>query len=394
MSRQLVIIDPAFQGTGGHHLSTNTMLAQRAVASGLKVVVVASEHCAPEALADAGATILPLLRHGIYHQHSDGDERNLAALNEAATTDLLSVPEELFGEETFVLVHTTNETNVLAVAESLTSWNSRFGAQGALILMFPVGVSPEGDVYDSTVRDVHAKALHQLSTVGKVRVYGIGESIAAAANELGSLRVEVVAPPIDRPDDGVLSQNPTRILLYMGDSRNDKGFHLVPETLRLLVERGVESQIVVQLSTVHPVLHAAYADQVREIASQHRNVEVIEGRISPERYRSLWATAKLACMFYDPRRYQHQTSNVCWESMAYGVPAVVGPNLWHGSELRRYGFEFIESETTWPNDQAAAIEIALARNDQLLVRARADRQQFLSSTNTDGLYEPVRTWND
>lgn len=391
-SKRLVVIDPGFQGTGGHHLSTNGMIASRASEAGLECVVVANARCGTEALAPFYADVLPALSHGIYHQRQTLDVDELRGLNQRAAADLVTIPESMFDADTHVLVHTVSSANILAIAEFLASCVREHGCSATLGLMFPPGVSAAGEVLDMPEESIYRKALAVVEETDDLTAFGIGASIAEAASCLVSSPIESLAPPVSRPTEAQLDKARSKILLYVGDSRNDKGFYLIPETLRMLLERGVKRPIVVQLSTIHPVMHGSLADRIRELAVRYPNVELCEGRASNDLYKAWWSSAALACMFYDQRQYGHQTSNLCWEAMSYGVPAVVSPGLWHATELRRYGFHFVEATGQWPSDCADAVVSALANLAALAHSARAHRLEFLEQSSELGVFEPVDRW--
>ena len=380
---RLVIVDPTFQGAGGHHLSTNLLLAEAAAAADLSTVLVCHRNFESTDFQHLDVEVLPMLHHDIYHQYESGDSLALSRLNAAAYEGFSQIPSDVLSGAS-IFLHTTNETEIQGfsrfVLDRLTAGQN---ARWTIGIMYPPGVG-RGEVFDLATAKVYQQALAPLISRREVSVCGIGESIAEDLEALLGHRVGVLPPPFalpassggERPGDGEDPEDLT--LFFVGDARSDKGFHLVPKTMRILLAAGAATRFVVQVPQNPSATQAMFVRQLEVLQDSYPSqVLLYSGRVDDATYEGWWSQASLCCLFYDQRQYRYQTSGICWEAMASAVPVVTAPGLWHATELRRYGFDVVEAATYWPESLAEAVVEARSRLAELRETATAQSAIFL-----------------
>lgn len=124
---------------------------------------------------------------------------------------------------------------------------------------------------------------------------------------------------------------------YLGDARDEKGFDLLPEVVRLSRKgRPLRFVLQVNLNTLEgdPGARAAVAELA---AVDGPGVERVAGPLSADRYRALFARTDIVLLPYRPQAYAARSSGVLMEAIAAGLPSVVTPGGWMEATLKLSG---------------------------------------------------------
>lgn len=161
---------------------------------------------------------------------------------------------------------------------------------------------------------------------------------------------------------------------FMGDSRNHKGFSLLPEMIQKVLEKKErEINFIIQCpnseydNTDMPTGLA----ELRELTKVYpENITLVFERLSDEDYLTLYRFLDAVMIPYTHRHFTEGTSNVFTEAVALGKPLVVSNNTWMSGELKKYegGLEFKKGNV---EDFADKI-IKLAENYDFYARKALD----------------------
>lgn len=131
--------------------------------------------------------------------------------------------------------------------------------------------------------------------------------------------------------------NPPLKCLYLGDVREEKGFHLLPELIHLLND-GPSVQFLIQATGIHPaaatpVLLAALAEL--ETFDSHQ-VQLIGRDVSflpRKRYYEMLRDSDIVLCLYDAKIYRARSSGIMTEALAAGKPVIVPAGTWLAHQL-------------------------------------------------------------
>ncbi|MBX3379452.1 MAG: hypothetical protein KF805_05110 [Phycisphaeraceae bacterium] len=149
-----------------------------------------------------------------------------------------------------------------------------------------------------------------------------------------SFRPEAAAFGAGQVEGGPL--RPLRIV-YVGDARKEKGFHVLPSVARSLRESGHlegETVLVVQSSVrvIDPEPECLRA--LQDLKSFGKGVRFVTNELNDEEYASLVRGAHVMLLLYEAAAYRRRSSGILAEAMASGVPVLVPEGTWLASSVR------------------------------------------------------------
>jgi glycosyltransferase involved in cell wall biosynthesis len=211
----------------------------------------------------------------------------------------------------------------------------------------------------------------------RMRLYTDTEELAADYASLTGQAFDVLPIPF-RVD--LIPPTPPREaslnILFLGDVRNEKGFHLLPGLVRALREDYLIPgkvrfviQAGIQPDECSPVLLSAVAELEQYGPAQ---VQLVgrNGFLAPEEYYQLLAAADIVLCPYRSASYRARSSGVMAEAISGGKPTVVPAGSW----LSRV--QPPESGETYIDEASFAQAVRLICDDYLTYRARAEAAQL------------------
>jgi len=389
---RILIIDPGLRVGEGHHLGVDTTLGAAAVALGHEPIVLAHARSPLKSLTQGDATIpvLPAFPHSIYLGNEDRTYEDLELVNKKARQQLIDLGDSLFREPVRVLIHTTNETQVLGVAqwlcENMESSPRRI-TSAVVALMFPPPIERTTDGIkekNPAVCKIYSRAIRLLASVPGVSVLGIGYTVAEDHTISSGVNVEVggaLVAGIGRPIKREPPSNQPTVLLYMGDAKIDKGFHILPEIVRQLRRSEVNANFVIHASGSMVERYSWIMDALVLAIGDDARFDLKRGRLSEEEFHGLWDSADLALLAYHPGVYARKTSGICWDAINTGIPVIAVENTWHMLELERYGHPVVASPAFLPEPLVEALLCGIGMLPSLYHDAQKSRDRFLKEND-------------
>jgi len=345
----LFILDPNLTPHSGHHLDWDLMIAKVARERGEKVVIFAHQSC--EATPPQGVEIIPWFRHTCYDIRSrrpyTGKFDDFRYFNDVIADDLLKLSHERFTALDCVFVPTLTELHLLGYVSWIKTFDKARAPLFVVHLMFPSGLAVSRHA-PTTVVDPQQAAFYGLAFQraaepgADIHFFGGGRQIAREFAELSGLPIEAHGVPFClAKEEGARPERPT-VLLYAGDAKDNKGFHLVPEVAARLARAypGWDFLIHANDSTAWGDLRAAF-DALQEIAAQTPNIRFMKGRLSREDYDDVMRQADCMVSTYDPVQYARKSSGVLWESISLGLPVLAPADCWIANEAEEWGAGFM-----------------------------------------------------
>jgi glycosyltransferase involved in cell wall biosynthesis len=172
---------------------------------------------------------------------------------------------------------------------------------------------------------------------------------------------------------------------FFGDSRYDKGFHLLPRAIELCRRDGLDAEFIVQIH------NSGWTQQTIEADAALRalqGVRVLEGVLSSEDYTAWTGRTDVMLLPHDPATFGMRASGIFTESVAAGRPVVASRGTFAGTGVEN---NEVEGEVFAPHTSealAAAIARLMPRLPACKARAAVRAQDFARS-HSPGAYIDV-----
>lgn len=393
MGERILILDPGLVVSEGHHLGVSGMLGAAAIDMGHEPIVVANAASPLSSITYEGREIplVAALPQSPYPGAGVRTMDELIAFNDGAYRQLADLPAHLFDEPVRVLVHTTNEIQVLGLAR----WLSEEVGEGAehrvksavVTLMMPIPINHRASDYeeeDPTVCELYRRALGVIAGRPGIAILGFGEVVAEDHARSSKVAVEAgraLAPGYGRPIQPKAESAEPTVLLYMGDAKLDKGLHMMPDVISRLRAASVQAKFILHLSGSMVERYAWIIERIASAAEGDERFELRHGRLSEQDYNDIWDSSDLAVLSYHPGVYARKASGICWDVMNRGIPAVAIADTWHMLEFGRYGHPVVYSEAFQSEPLAEAVIAAIGQLPQLAEAAALGRERFLAAND-------------
>ena len=126
--------------------------------------------------------------------------------------------------------------------------------------------------------------------------------------------------------------NGRTLFAYLGHSRKEKGFHLLPKAIGILRSEGAQFDVVVQIApnNVEPLIVSA-----NEELCALSDVTIIAGALAPDQHNRVLASCDAVLLPYDPDMYRLGGSALFAEAIALGKPLIVSAGTVMEAAARR-----------------------------------------------------------
>jgi len=321
---EIVICDPGLSAMGSHHYNWTLDVAAQFQQLGLIPKIYAYAHCNPEVVVKTGA--IPHFAHFTYGKH-DGDipfneEQNWCLGNQSVRQDLERLETEIARPDAFVIIPAVTQHQIEGVARWFEALPSERRPKLAVSLMFFPQWTPWGQ---RAIRgaEYYARAIERLKPwIGRsVLLYVESCEAQACFEQLTEAPIKVLPIPWMPPATLLPAPRNDQIRFgFLGHSRRERGFHLLPEAAKLVRTRGVRFELVVQINHNHFEPSTIKAD--KKLRSQP-SVSTIIGPIEREDYHRVLQSCDVILLPYDPTMYRARGSGLFSEAILYGKPLVV-----------------------------------------------------------------------
>ncbi len=199
---------------------------------------------------------------------------------------------------------------------------------------------PQANVRDSTTaayRDGF-KAIANSAVGERILVCTDSERLAAQYTSLSDVPVHVLPIPHGPTATAHVRDGAAPLSVgFAGEARHDKGYHLLPQVVRKILEEEPARNIVFDFQAYW---HGADGQLDWTVHDQFRSLEAVRLLCTPlseEDYEAFIAGVDLMLIPYLHGPYHAQTSGVYCEAAAMGTPVVIPRNTWMADQVARNG---------------------------------------------------------
>lgn len=354
---QIAIVDPALGRTGAHNRGFAMLLAGQEAGAG-EIGVWCNTSVTRELrneLVGHGMTVEPIFSVDFYRiigkaggvaDHWDWILALAMDYQRALNGILAHWPQQPI----HVIHHTMSweHANALALAIRL------LGPPGdrlshLVFLMYSPGIDETGRVVDAERHANYRLAFRSLDVLPNTRLYAsCGEYAAAYAHLmerpvalplhpcfLGNWHTPAVARSRSKPGH-------ERILLYVGEIKQEKGFLALPRNLeRWLQASPPTRRFIIQFVEARNDAARKVLDTLLATAAKNPQVEVHHGFWPDETLHQVLASCDVLCLDYDAAAYAHKTSGLLWLAAWHRLSVVIQSGSWLEREAARLGVKMV-----------------------------------------------------
>ena len=364
----ILLLDPGCDSIAGHHFSYDAALRAFCSARGIPIRVV-------------GPVVRPAVmerlegpahfRTNVYVRQAGAIEVLAAAAqgNRFFLEDLEKLGEPAAG--TTVMMHTVTHLHLVGLAAWLRKLREK--PRVRLTLRYPPDFYASGDG-GSVAGGLY---LHALRTIAKAvpdaRFYSDTAALAERYARASGVPVSLLPNPSSflgpPPGEAPVREGPSRYL-FLGEARFEKGYHLVPEAIRLALARRPGLRFVVQVTRGTPELDG----ELRKMAAGGAVTFATGLPVPDEAYVPMVRAADALLLPYRPDHYKLRASALFVDAIANGrCPIVTGGDTSMERELKEFQPlpGVLMSAFTAPALADAIVEFDTRRAELLAAVARA-----------------------
>lgn len=336
---RLFLIDQGLITLGGHHAEYNFSIAQAAREQGLDPVLVVNQRYTPVEEADfpifpiftyawhnlrrpqpvgtidPSASPAPFLFHSELDaalRHFDAGPQDHVFIHSVGFLEAEELIQFFLNEpaEHLPFFHLLLRRDVDEVRGNPHAYQAFIRSIGRLR---DLGVSPRGIAFYTDTDELTASYTKETGVEFRTLPIPFRHGLIDAARE----RVDAKGPPDD----------PTTRLLYLGDARTEKGYHLLPALARSLMlgdDSDTRAKIVAQSNFNSPdgePKPRAARNQLMALPSDVVTLHLEP--LSPDRYYELLCESDVVLIPYDQACYARRSSGIFTEALAAGKPVVI-----------------------------------------------------------------------
>lgn len=158
---------------------------------------------------------------------------------------------------------------------------------------------------------------------------------------------------IDKKTDN----SPTTSFIYLGSAREEKGYGLLPEAIRIVTQdHGLKNVHFVIQSTLPECPGAGILDAKQKLTQMPAFVTIIDRALSSGEYYDLMAASDVVLIPYRTYYYHSQTSGIFTEALAMGKCVIVTKETWMARQIMGLGGGGIFVDDNSPSSFAEAIK--------------------------------------
>jgi hypothetical protein len=206
-------------------------------------------------------------------------------------------------------------------------------------LLFRRDLCTIGDNFISKARVNHFRTVKCFSefnehfTKGRVAFYTDTEELTAQYSR--SVNKNFITLPIPIDDAlGIKNRKNCRPLIvsYLGDAREEKGFHFLPMLIAAIRSHGLSEDDVQFRVQANLPLVAASARVIRAksllIKMHGKGLKILNGPFIRDSYHQLISSSDIILIPYCKKNYQARSSGIFAEALAAGVPTIYPRGTW------------------------------------------------------------------
>jgi glycosyltransferase involved in cell wall biosynthesis len=293
-----------------------------------------------------------------------------------------------------LLIHTIDPNQMFGLYFWYRSIRPDHRPRVVLIFRLGVGDNPDTRRYSTFLYGMFFRAA--LPVAGrKMVLFSDSVDLAGEYEVLAKNPVTVLPIPHIPDAEGTEACAPDGkyVVLYPGEARVEKGYHLLPRAVGNLLSKRDDVRFVIQ-SNVSGNRSREVLEAREKIKALEKDVDYIDRILESEEYYENMRRADAVLLPYFPETYRKRTSGILAEALAFGKPVVVPEGTWMERQIAEYGHCGVVMDRYDEGGLEEAIEAVLDNREEYQDRAMAAsarwREFHNARTYVDMLIDAIR----
>lgn len=403
----LVILDFCLKGLMGHPYEYDRAVLRAAAAAGWKRSILAAHKQIDPAIqaelkavpcfsADLDENLVSPLKRQIAKYFGGNLLRryNMAAYEQSLLRDLEQLPQDAFDLDrpNLVLVPTIRHTQIPGIIRWMELVNRKAHVTCSIVLHFTAFPDFTSESCTAELYELAYRRMERSPIKDRIRLFADSDTLIAEHSRYTRHPIELVPIPhthdLEAQDGSVSSESGTR-LVYRGDARINKGYHLLGGLFSSLRGELAEGKIVGEIQSNLRSNSEALAQCAKNTLKQLPNIVLHDHPLTSDQYAGLLNRADIVLAPYTIDYYHSQTSGVVAEAIAAGKPLIVPRGTWGCREIERYGGGGV---SFCPSDGQSLLEAtraAVANLPELKAKAQRVAATYAAFHNYDSFFRIV-----
>lgn len=405
---EVIFLDPGLIGKAGHSYNLAKILSDTLTRRNLEHRIFGMKALDPSIGAEIGA--IPHFTRSLYEcvERTPLEQRlqRLAAIlgrnsaqgsphsepktwkiiNQSFESDLRALPQDVWEPDNIVALPAITQNQLFGLVRFLRARAKDRLATVVCHLMFPPSYVPWAQVSQlgaQFYRDAFAAAA---GLIGRTLFFTTeNEAMQTLYWRDFGMSTKILPLPFGAPAPKKESRQDGRIRLgFLGDSRRDKGFHLLPRAVELCERQQLDVEFIIQIQ------HGGWEQDVIEAEAALRalpNVLLVEGMLTTEEYNAWTREIDIMLLPYDPVIFGLRGSGVFTESVAAGLPIIASGGTFAAKSIEK---DEAAGEVFAPHTSeglAAAIARLMSRQSECKAEAQARALDFAHRHSGDAFVD-------
>ncbi|HXN87985.1 MAG TPA: glycosyltransferase [Methylocella sp.] len=304
------------------------------------------------------------------------ERRTWKQLNETFEGDLEALPAGVWQKDNLIVVLTLTQNQILGLVRFLRARPRDQLPRVVCNLMLPPSFLSWGAV--SARGEKFYRAAFELAAplIGRSLFFTVdNEAMRTLYRKDFGVQTHILPIPFDASGPQRTMEGRIRVGFF-GDSRYDKGFHLLPRAIELCRRDGLDAEFIVQ---IHNSGWTQLTIEAEAALRALKGVRLLEGVLSSEDYAAWTGRTDVMLLPHDPVTFGMRASGIFTESVAAGRPVVASRGTFAGASVEN---NQVEGEVFAPHTSealAAAIARLIPRLPACKARAAVLAQDFARS---------------
>jgi glycosyltransferase involved in cell wall biosynthesis len=295
---------------------------------------------------------------------------NFIVSNAVFSKELKRIGSSGVDQSDVLLIHTIDPNQLFGLYFWYRSIRPEHRPRAVLIFRLGVGDNPDTRRYSTFLYGMFFRAA--FSVAGRKMVL-FSDSVDLAGEYEALAKTPVTVLPIPHiPDAGGTetgAPDGKYVVLYPGEARVEKGYHLLPRAVGNLLSKREDVRFVIQSNVSGNPSQEVLGARVG-IKALKKDVEYIDRILESEEYYEIMRRADAILLPYSPETYRKRTSGILAEAMAFGKPVVVPGGTWMERQIAEYGHCGIVMNRYDEESLEEAIDAILDNREEYHNRAR------------------------
>ncbi|MCK7597362.1 hypothetical protein M0G74_08770 [Microbulbifer sp. CAU 1566] len=365
VSTKVVVMDPGLIAPGGHHTGFAYMAAQSRSDRELPIELeFVCSHCVDvvikEKIEEFGCRVRPEFFINFYElfANDDGSAESQTYIRQASREyyEAICNTEKPAEGQALIFFHPcVSWEHAVSLSLALRLHDGQEHALHIICAMFNPGIRHNGKTLSQSSKMQFGMAFRALEKNRNARVFASDFELAEKYARLLDRQVLLDIHPCYLADWEKIAQekrklqysnkpSKTRILLYFGDAKVDKGFTSLPELVRNILA-DCESPIELNIHFNNPwdaVDLQEVTAELKDIAAIDDRLNLIEKFLSDDDLHLILHESDLILLNYDSSIYMEKSSGVLWLAAYHSLPVCILQNSWLRREAFRLGVQTVD----------------------------------------------------